>query len=130
MKKLIALLLALALVLSMAACGKNEEPAEPEIEDGNNPLAVESDPVEEVPDPWTHEFTQFGNVRIKIVGAEATQNDWGEDLLRIFYDYTNTDDTANGHYPHTALNFLSITQDAATPHSSGCVPPERSRRWS
>jgi len=54
MKKLIALLLALALVLSMAACGKNEEPAEPEIEDGNNPLAVESDPVEEVPDPWTH----------------------------------------------------------------------------
>ena len=110
MKKLIALLLALAMVLSLAACGKKDETPEPE--DGNNPVAVDSTPVEEAePDPLSHEFTQFGNVRIKIVGAEATQNDWGEDLLRIFYDYTNTDDTANGHYPHTALNFLSITQD-------------------
>ena len=113
MKKFLALLLVLALVLSMAACGKKEaEPAATEApEDGNNPLAVESTPVEEEPDPWSYQFTQYGNVRIKIVGAEATQNDWGEDLLRIFYDYTNTDDTANGHYPHTALNFLSITQD-------------------
>lgn len=113
MKKLIALLLALVMVLGLAACGKKEaEPAATEApEDGNNPLAVESTPVEEEPDPWSYQFTQYGNVRIKIVGAEATQNDWGEDLLRIFYDYTNTDDTANGHYPHTALNFLSITQD-------------------
>ena len=110
MKKLLAMLLVLTMVLSMVACGKKEEAAAPE--DGNNALAVDTTPVEEAaPDPWTHEFTQYGNVRIKIVGAEATQNDWGEDLLRIFYDYTNTDDTANGHYPHTALNFLSITQD-------------------
>lgn len=104
------MLLVLTMVLSLVACGKKEETAAPE--DGNNTLAVDTTPVEEAaPDPWTHEFTQYGNVRIKIVGAEATQNDWGEDLLRIFYDYTNTDDTANGHYPHTALNFLSITQD-------------------
>jgi len=113
MKKLLAILLAVAMLLSLAACGKKEaEPAATEApEDGNNPLAVEPTPVEEEPDPWSYQFTQYGNVRIKIVGAEATQNDWGEDLLRIFYDYTNTDDTANGHYPHTALNFLSITQD-------------------
>ena len=113
MKKLLAILLAVAMLLSLAACGKKEaEPAATEApEDGNNPLAVEPTPVEEEPDPWSYQFTQYGNVRIKIVGAEATQNDWGEDLLRIFYDYTNTDDTANGHCPHTALNFLSITQD-------------------
>ncbi len=113
MKKLLAILLVAAMLLSLVACGKKEaEPAATEApEDGNNPLAVESTPVEEEPDPWSYQFTQYGNVRIKIVGAEATQNDWGEDLLRIFYDYTNTDDTANGHCPHTALNFLSITQD-------------------
>ena len=109
MKKIVALLLALVMVLSLAACGKKEAL---EMDDGNNSLAIDTVPVEEAePDPLSHEFTQYGNARIKIVGAEATQNDWGEDLLRIFYDYTNTDDTANGHYPNTALNFLSITQD-------------------
>ena len=109
MKKILALLLVLAMLLSMAACGKKE--AAPAPENSNQPAAVESTPVGEEPDPYAFTFTQYGNVRIKIVGAEATQNDWGEDLLRIFYDYTNTDDTANGHHPNTALNFLSITQD-------------------
>ena len=110
MKKILALLLVLAMLLSMAACGKKEDTLE--TDDGNNPLAIDTTSVEGTePDPWSYEFTQYGNVRIKIVGAEATRNDWGEDLLRIFYDYTNTDDTANGHHPNTALNFLSITQD-------------------
>ena len=95
MKKLIALLLALVMVLSMAACGKNEETLE--VDDGNNPLAIDTVPVEEAePDPLSHEFTQYGNGKIKIVGAEFTQDDYGDDLLRVYYDYTNTDDTANG----------------------------------
>ena len=110
MKKLLAIVLVLVMVLSMAACGKKEETTVPE--DGTNPLAVESTPVEEAePDLWTHEFSQYGNAKIKIVGAEFVQDDWGDDLLRIYYEYTNTDNTANGHYPSTALEFFSITQD-------------------
>ncbi len=110
MKKLLALLLALVMVLSITACGKKEETTVPE--DGTNPLAIESTPVEEAePDLWTHEFSQYGNAKIKIVGAEFVQDDWGDDLLRIYYEYTNTDNTANGHYPSTALEFFSITQD-------------------
>ena len=107
MKKTVALLLAFVMVLSMAACGKKK----PSTNKPDSPAAT-TPTVETVEDDaFTHTFTQYGNARIKIVGAEATQNDWGEDLLRIFYDYTNTDNTANGHYPYTVLNFLSITQD-------------------
>lgn len=115
MKKLIALLLAVVMVLSLAACGGNTEPTEkptekPTAKPTEKPTTP-TEPTDPATDPYSFTFTQYGNVRIKIVGAEATQNDRGEDLLRIFYDYTNTDDTANGHHPNTALNFLSITQD-------------------
>ena len=110
MKRIIALLLALVLALSLTACGKKEEPLV--MDDGNNSLAIDTPPVEETQeDPLSHEFTQYGNGKIKIVGAEFTQDDYGDDLLRIYYDYTNTDDTANGHYLNTALEFISITQD-------------------
>lgn len=109
MKKIVILLLILVMVLSMAACGKKEPSEDKPESDVPNTTPPTVEEIED--DTFTHTFTQYGNVQIKIVGAEATQNDWGEDLLRIFYDYTNTDDTANGHYPYTALNFLSITQD-------------------
>ena len=121
MKKIVALLLAFIMVLSMAACGEKEsdndktenagavsatESTAEEVGEAEKAEAVEND-------EFTHTFTQYGNARIKIVGAEATQNDKGEDLLRVYYDYTNTDNTANGHAPHIALNFVSITQDGA-----------------
>ena len=108
MKKTIALLLVLVMVLSMAAC-REKDADQPETSE--TPAAAEPT-VEETEDAaLTHTFTQYGNARIKIVGAEAASNDSGEDLLRIYYDYTNTDDTANGHAPGYVLNFLSITQD-------------------
>ena len=48
MKKLIALLLALAMLLSVAACGKKQTPAEPEVSENTEPEPVE-EPVEEDP---------------------------------------------------------------------------------
>ena len=115
MKKIIALLLAFVMVLSMTACTKKDpgadKPETSEPETSNSP-AVADPAVEDAEDEGlVHTFTQYGNARIKIVGAEAAKNDEGEDLLRVYYDYTNTDDTANGHTPRLVLDFLSITQD-------------------
>ena len=109
------MLLAFVMVLSMTACAKKDpgadKPETSEPETSNSP-AVADPAVEDAEDEGlAHTFTQYGNARIKIVGAEAARNDSGEDLLRIYYDYTNTDDTANGHAPGYVLNFLSITQD-------------------
>ena len=122
MKKIVALLLVFVMVLSMDVYGENDSGTD-KPEDSNTASATEStaeetEKVGEVEkaeavenDEFTHTFTQYGNARIKIVGAEATKNDKGEDLLRVYYDYTNTDDTANGHAPNIALEFMSITQD-------------------
>ena len=108
------------MVLSMAACG-GKDAGQPETsnkpetsnqpETSETPAAAEPTAEETEDAALTHTFTQYGNARIKIVGAEAASTDSGEDLLRIYYDYTNTDDTANGHAPGYVLNFLSITQD-------------------
>ena len=107
MKKTIALLLVLVMALPLAAFGEKDPGADkPETSDSSaaaEPTAEDA--------ALTHTFTQYGNARIKIVGAEAASNGSGEDLLRIYYDYTNTDDTANGHTPRLVLDFLSITQD-------------------
>ena len=106
MKKLLSVLLALAMVLTLAACGKGSPstntPENQNSETKNNPEALN------LP---SYTFTQYGNGKITIVGAELTENDWGDDLLRIYYDYTNTDTSARGHYLNTALEFVSITQD-------------------
>lgn len=108
MKKILALLLVLTMLLSMVACGKKEDTA---MEDGNNPAAIESTPVEEEPDPYSFTFTQYGNGKIQIVGAEFTQSDYGDDLLRIYFDYTNQDGPGVYHYLSSDLELISITQD-------------------
>lgn len=107
MKKTIALLLVLVMALPLAAFGE-KDPGADKPETSVSSAAAEPTAEDAA---LTHTFTQYGNARIKIVGAEAASNDSGEDLLRIYYDYTNTDDTANGHTPGLVLNFLSITQD-------------------
>lgn len=91
MKKFLALILAAVMLLSMAACGGGDTPDDA--------------------DTISHEFTQFGKGRITITGTEQFQNEDGENLLRIYYDYTNTSSDAIGQCPGTALNFVNITQD-------------------
>lgn len=121
MKKIFALLLAFVLLFSMTACGdKKETPdaADASAEDvaaediSEDSTAADADqqtePDIELP---SFSFTQYGNAKITVVGAEFTQDDWGEDVLRIYYDYTNTGDSAIDQYPGVALDFKSITQD-------------------
>lgn len=105
MKKLLALLLAMAMLLSLAACSKKNDP--PKEGDPTDPAAV-TEPALDLP---TFTFTQYGKGTVTIVGSELTKDDYDEDLLRVYYTYTNNDDTAAGHYLATALNFVSITQD-------------------
>lgn len=108
MKKLFAILLALAMVLSLAACGGGggEETTAPK-DETTAPPAV-TDPV---PEGMSYTFTQYGNAKITILGAEFTKTDYDEDVLRIYYDYTNTSDTACRQCPSYALMFESVTQD-------------------
>jgi len=125
MKKLLALLLVLTLILSMAACGKKNETSVPS--EGPVPQDTPAaEATEEViaDDALTHAFTQFGNARIKIVGSEFVKNDSEEDILRIYYEYTNTStgDDARGHYPNTGLDFLSVTQDGSDCQKYSFVP--------
>jgi predicted small lipoprotein YifL len=67
MKKLLAMLLALVMVLSFAACGQEETPVEPEVE---NP--TEETPVEEEPEVTEATYTLgLGTVVSQTVGEKA-----------------------------------------------------------
>jgi len=116
MNKIIAFLLAVMMLLSLTSCGK-KDPVEQQGVDGTSKTTGTSDVPGEViaDDEFTHTFTQFGNAKIKIVGSEFVKNDDDDDILRIYYEYTNTSsgEKARGHYPNTAVDFLSITQDGS-----------------
>ncbi|MBE6936727.1 MAG: DUF5067 domain-containing protein [Ruminococcaceae bacterium] len=137
MKKILALLLALLMLFTLCACGKDdttdkpdsdptaetpdvkedpkkEEPAkdEPAKEDpADEEPKEEEPPVEEEENPLSYTFTQYGNAKITIVGAEFTEDDWGDPVMRIYYDYTNTGDIAVDQCPSLALDYKSVTQD-------------------
>ena len=124
MKKTLAILLALVMVLTLAACGGGgKKPAE-------TTAPKETEPAVQLPN---FTFTQYGDAKITIVGAEFAKNDEEEDILRVYYEYTNTStgDKARGHYPNTAVNFVSITQDGSdceeytfTPWDETCIPED------
>ena len=81
------------MVLSMAACG-GKDAGQPETsnqpETSETPAAAEPTAEETEDAALTHTFTQYGNARIKIVGAEAASNDSGETT----YDFRNDDENA------------------------------------
>lgn len=124
MKKTLAILLALVMVLTLAACGGGgKKPAE-------TTAPQQTEPGVQLPN---FTFTQFGDAKITIVGAEFAKNDEEEDILRIYYEYTNTStgDKARGHYPNTAVDFISVTQDGSdceeytfTPWDETCIPED------
>lgn len=117
MKKLLAMVLVLVMVLSMAACGKKEETSVP----SEGPVPQDTAAPEAAPALPSFTFTQYGKGTVTIVGSELTQDDYGDDLLRVYYTYINNDDTAAGHYLATALEFVSITQDGQE-----CMPARAS----
>ena len=124
MKKTLAIVLALVMVLTLAACGGGgKKPAE-------TTAPQQTEPAVQLPN---FTFTQYGDAKITIVGAEFAKNDEEEDILRIYYEYTNTStgDKARGHYPNTAVDFVSITQDGSdceeytfTPWDETCIPED------
>ena len=114
MKKIIALLLAFVMVLGLAACGGGNNEETQGTVNQNDPVTDQTAPTDDtepVEDPYSFAFTQYGSGKIQIVGAEFTQSDYGDDLLRIYFDYTNQDGPGIYHYLSNELEFFSITQD-------------------
>lgn len=115
MKKLFALILAGLMLFTLAACEKDAptatEPAATEPA-ATQPAATEPAATEPAaPEYPTYEFTQYGNAKVSIVGAELAKDEHDEPFLRVYYDYTNTGDSAAGQEPDSTLNFDLVTQD-------------------
>ena len=118
-KKVLALLLATLMLISLAGCSKPDDPV-PGTADPAETTKQTTAPAQTDPDPTqpadtdegyaSKEFTQFGNAKITILGAEFIKDDYDDDVLRIYYDYTNTGTSACGQDP-SSLWFKSITQD-------------------
>ena len=75
MKKLIALLLALVLALSLAACS-GDKPAETQVTENNATQATsQTNPTEEeAPNALSFSFTQYGNARITTSSSTMTRS--------------------------------------------------------
>lgn len=112
MKKILAFILAAAMLLSLAACGGTTKSPDPTEDPTAQTDAAQAATEAAVQDNLPHyDFTQYGNGRITIVGAEFSKDDDGEDFLRVYYDYTNTSDNTVGQDPFSALSFSKITQN-------------------
>lgn len=122
MKKLLAILLVAAMLLTFAACDKKVDGPGTA---GGNGSAETTAPAED--NTLSHSFDQFGKGKITIVGTELDTDEDEETFLRIYYDYTNTADTAAGHYGDT-MNF-TLTQNGEEledvsfwyPDDEGCI---------
>ena len=114
MKKMIAFVLTAVMLLSLAACTGNPAPTDGPGTAPTSDPAVETEPTVEA--YASYDFTQYGKAKIDILGAEFIKDDYDEDVLRIYYNYTNTGDSACARYPGRTLYFKSITQDGNDIH--------------
>ena len=99
MRKILALLLAHAMLLSLAACGGDESsardnaPAAASTEAPTAPAPTEPPKTVYAAGTWAEDT---GNCTIEFLGAELFTDDDGEQSLRIWFDFTNnTSETRN-----------------------------------
>lgn len=103
MKKLLTLLLMLVLVLALVACGgKGNTGDDDEKNPANNGENVEDDAL-------SFSFSKFGKAKLTIRGAELKQDEYGDDFIRVYYDYLNTGDSTASTAPVYSVN-VEITQ--------------------
>lgn len=79
MKKLLSLIMALLLSLSLCACGGGEEGggSEPPAEEGTEAIASAQ---------WSN---KTGSLTLDVVGAETFTDSYGQNAIRVYYDFTN-----------------------------------------
>ncbi len=95
MKKTLAFLLALAMLLALAACGGGGGSVPtPKIEASAAPSAPAA------PDAFVPVEADLGDgvVHISIIGAEYFEDSDGGDAIRIYYDFTNNDESYESAY--------------------------------
>lgn len=99
MKKILAFLLATLMLLSFAACDDKTDDPKKTGEEGKADAAKSI---------AQFDFTQYGKASVAITGAELITSEDDEKLLRVYYDYTNTDRV--GVSPDSSLKFNPVMQ--------------------
>lgn len=78
MKKLLSLMMALSLSLSLCACGGGEE--------GGTTEPAEEGPEAIASAQWSN---KTGSLTLDVVGAETFTDSYGQNAIRVYYDFTN-----------------------------------------
>lgn len=116
-KKWLALVLAILMIMTMASCGKTEEPQTPD--------APVTDPTDAPVENKLPGATWDGYA-VQYQGAEMVKDYGGNDALRIYYDFTNNSD--EGQHAHNAVR-MGLTQDGAELKESGVMAADETEYY-